>query len=259
MRLNLKTVMAAGFRSPQLIVPHLPLPYNPIKGPMEEHEEFRQEREKMIEVQLQAREISDPRVLQAMRQVPRHEFVPESYREIAYSDAPLAIGHGQTISQPYVVALMTQLLELRPDDRVLEIGTGSGYQAAILSQLAAKVYTLERIPELASRAEARLAELGFENVEVIVSDGSLGASAHSPFQAILVTAAAPKVPEPLKRQLDDGGRLVLPVGARYGQTLERWRRDGEDFRREQVAPVAFVPLIGRHGWEEGSRGSSLWG
>lgn len=226
---------------------------------MEESEETSQARERMIEVQLQAREISDPRVLQAMRQVPRHKFVPENYAEIAYSDAPLAIGHGQTISQPYIVALMTQLLELKPTDRVLEIGTGSGYQAAILSQLAARVYTLERIPELAQQARARLNDLGYQNVEVLISDGSEGASEHSPFQAILVTAAAPEVPEPLKQQLDEGGRLVLPVGARYGQTLERWRRDGDDFKREQVAPVAFVPLIGRHGWEEGNRGSSLWG
>lgn len=225
---------------------------------MEERQETRQARERMVEVQLQARDIFDPKVLDAMRQVPRHEFVPEQYREMAYADAPLSIGHGQTISQPYIVALMTQLLELNPDDQVLEIGTGSGYQAAILSQLAKEVYTLERIPDLARQAELRLNVLGYSNVEVILSDGSMGAAEHSPYQAIVVTAAAPSVPEPLKAQLGDGGRLVLPVGARYSQTLERWRRDGEDFRREQVAPVAFVPLIGRHGWEDRDQRASWW-
>ncbi len=221
---------------------------------MEESQETRRARERMVEIQLQARDISDPRVLAAMRRVPRHEFVPEGYREMAYADAPLSIGHGQTISQPYIVALMTQLLELEPEDNALEIGTGSGYQAAILSLLAKRVYTLERISDLADQAQSRLNALGYSNVQVILSDGSMGAAEHGPFQAILVTAAAPRVPEPLKEQLGEGGRLVLPVGSRYSQTLERLRRHGDEFQREQIAPVAFVPLIGRHGWEEpGSR------
>jgi protein-L-isoaspartate(D-aspartate) O-methyltransferase len=225
---------------------------------MEESQDTRRARERMVQSQLQARDISDARVLAAMRQVPRHKFVPEQYREMAYADAPLSIGHGQTISQPYIVALMTQLLELDPHDRVLEIGTGSGYQAAILSHLAGEVYTLERIPELARQAEGRLESLGYTDVHVILSDGTAGSPENGPFQAILVTAAAPRVPEPLKAQLTNGGRLVIPVGARFSQTLERWRREGEDFKREQIAPVAFVPLIGKHGWEGEAERSSWW-
>lgn len=224
---------------------------------MQPEERYRLERERMVEEQLRARDISDRRVLAAMRQVPRHLFVPENKRHLAYADAPLPIGQGQTISQPYVVALMTQLLELKGDEKVLEVGTGSGYQAAVLGRLARKVYTVERLPELAERARRLLQDLGLENVEVVVGDGSRGLPEQAPFDAILVAAAAPRVPEPLKAQLAEGGRLVLPVGGRGGQVLERWRRVGGRFEVEEVAPVAFVPLVGEEGWTA-SEAEDLW-
>jgi protein-L-isoaspartate(D-aspartate) O-methyltransferase len=208
-------------------------------------------RRRMVSEQLSSRDIRSPRVLEAMLQVPRHRFVPPDECDLAYADAPLPIGHHQTISQPYIVALMTQLLELTGEERVLEIGTGSGYQAAILALLAGQVYSVERVPELCQRARATLAELGLGNVTVIEGDGSLGLAEHAPYQAILVTAAAPGIPEPLKEQLAEGGRLVLPVGGRGGQMLERWRRTASRYDREQIAPVAFVPLIGQHGWSSG--------
>lgn len=204
----------------------------------------------MVERQLRARDIKDERVLEAMAEVPRHRFVPREYQASAYADGPLPIGEGQTISQPYIVAYMTQLLELTPEDRVLEIGTGSGYQAAVLGSLADEVYTVERVPELATKARKTLKELGFENVHVVQRDGSGGLPEHAPYEAIIVTAAAPETPEPLKEQLAEGGRLVVPVGSRGGQVLERWLRRGEEVRRERLAPVAFVPLLGDHGWSE---------
>lgn len=212
-------------------------------------------RRRMVERQLRARDIHDVRVLAAMAEVPRHEFVPAEYRASAYADGPLPIGEGQTISQPYIVAYMTQLLELDADHRVLEIGTGSGYQAAILGRLAGEVYTVERVPDLAETARRKLEELGFENVHVLQRDGSGGLPEHGPYDAIIVTAAAPETPGPLKEQLAEGGRLVVPVGGRGGQVLERWIREGEQVRRERLAPVAFVPLLGDHGWSE-SEGKS---
>ncbi|MCJ7514262.1 MAG: protein-L-isoaspartate(D-aspartate) O-methyltransferase [Anaerolineales bacterium] len=215
---------------------------------MSEADLFADVRQRMVSEQMCSRDIRSPRVLQAMLKVPRHRFVPEDERHLAYTDAPLPIGHHQTISQPYIVALMTQLLDLQGDERVLEIGTGSGYQAAVLAALAGLVYSVERIPELRLRAQAVLAELGLGNVTVVEGDGTQGLPEHAPYQAILVTAAAPGVPEPLKRQLAEGGRLVLPVGGQDGQMLERWRRRGERYDREQIAPVVFVPLIGRDGW-----------
>jgi protein-L-isoaspartate(D-aspartate) O-methyltransferase len=225
---------------------------------MHEEETFDRDRDRMVEEQLLGRDITDRRVLEAMRTVPRHEFVREEDRGLAYADAPLPIGHRQTISQPYIVALMTQLLSLRPADVVLEVGTGSGYQAAVLAALAQKVYTLERIAALAEQARQTLERLAVRNVEVIYGDGSGGLPAHAPYPAIIVTAAAPKVPEPLLQQLAEGGRLVLPVGSRDGQVLERWTRQADDNARERIAPVAFVPLVGAHGWAVDEQPAPHW-
>jgi protein-L-isoaspartate(D-aspartate) O-methyltransferase len=210
--------------------------------------DFEALREQMVRRQLAARDIHDERVLAATRAVPRQRFVPRSGQRHAYEDRPLGIGRGQTISQPYIVALMTQLLELQGDERVLEIGTGSGYQAALLAQLAAEVYTIERHAPLAERATGVLAELGMNNVQVHVGDGSLGWPDAAPYNAIIATAAAPRAPQALLDQLADGGRLVLPVGAGTSQILQRWRRKGEIFTHEDIVPVAFVPLIGEQGW-----------
>jgi protein-L-isoaspartate(D-aspartate) O-methyltransferase len=207
-------------------------------------------RKRMVTEQIIARGIKDERVLDALRQVPRHWFVPEEYANIAYSDSPLPIGYGQTISQPYIVALMTELLELEGDENVLEVGTGSGYQAALLAHLARQVHTIERHAELAEKADLVLRRMGLTNVLVHVGDGSLGVPKYAPFQAILITAAAPQVPQPLFDQLDDGGRLVLPEGGAGGQILDRWRKQGGQFRQEHIAPVAFVPLRGKYGWKD---------
>ncbi|HIP95704.1 MAG TPA: protein-L-isoaspartate(D-aspartate) O-methyltransferase [Anaerolineae bacterium] len=212
--------------------------------------EYDQARERMVRSQIEARGIRDPRVLAAMRQVPRHLFVPVHMRGAAYRDTPLPIGEGQTISQPYIVALMTEMLELTGEERVLEIGTGSGYQAAILGLLAREVYTVERLPDLARNAEEVLCQLGYTNVHVRVGDGTLGWPEHAPYEAIIVTAASPEIPSPLLDQLADGGRLVVPVGPRWTQTLVRVRREGDRFRKEYLTSVAFVPLVGEHGWDE---------
>ncbi|MCH8340181.1 MAG: protein-L-isoaspartate(D-aspartate) O-methyltransferase [Chloroflexi bacterium] len=211
-------------------------------------------RERMVEVQLRGRDITDERVLKVMGDVPRHHFVPEDLRHQAYADGPVRLDKGQTISQPYIVALMAQLLELEGEEAVLEIGTGSGYQAAVLSRLAARVYSLERISELAVQASEKLRKLGYENVEVLERDGSKGLPEHAPYSAIVVTAAAPEPPEPLKEQLALEGRLVVPVGSQDGQTLERWRKGkGGTLSQERIAPVAFVPLMGEHGWKTDHR------
>jgi protein-L-isoaspartate(D-aspartate) O-methyltransferase len=206
------------------------------------------ERERMVERQLRGRNIVSRAVLKAMTAVPRHRFVPDEMKLSAYADSPLPIGDGQTISQPYIVAYMVQLLEVDPSDRVLEVGTGSGYQAAVLAELAAEVYTVERIEALAERARATLQELGYSNVYVVQRDGSGGLPEHAPYQGIIVAAAAPRAPEPLKAQLADGGRLIIPVGSRGGQVLERWQRAGDDYDVDRLSPVAFVPLMGEHGW-----------
>jgi protein-L-isoaspartate(D-aspartate) O-methyltransferase len=203
---------------------------------------------RMVAEQLAARDITDARVLEAMRQVPRHCFVPDDLQNLAYRDGPLPIGNNQTISQPYIVALMTQMLELRPDDIVLEIGTGSGYQAAVLCRLARFVYSLERYSALAERASVKLAELGYKNVDVHVGDGSQGLPDMAPFDAIIVTAAAPAIPGPLRAQLADGGRLVLPIGDQQQQLLQRVRRSGDSWQIEHQIPVMFVPLYGRYGF-----------
>ena len=219
---------------------------------MDEDAYYTRERLRMIAEQIAGRDIDDELVLQAMRKVPRHYFVPLESRHLAYADCPLPIGQEQTISQPYIVALMTQLLLLQGNETVLEIGTGSGYQAAILGTIVQQVYTMERHKQLADQAASVLTELGLVDVEVMVGDGSLGWPEHAPYNAILATAAAPRVPQALLNQLADGGRLVLPVGRRGGQYLERWFRFGEKLHREQGVPVAFVPLVGKSGWSEES-------
>jgi protein-L-isoaspartate(D-aspartate) O-methyltransferase len=212
---------------------------------------FSTAREEMVIRQLMARGIQDSRVLQAMRTVPRHEFVAAEVRHLAYRDCPLPIGDHQTISQPYMVAVMSEMLKMRGYERVLEIGTGSGYQTAVLCQLAAQVYSLERFPRLAGRAAQILAQLDYDNVEIHVGDGSQGLADMAPFDAIIVTAAAPALPGPLRSQLvEDGGRMILPIGddkQQYLETVVRWRNRWEI---EQTMPVRFVPLIGRYGFKE---------
>lgn len=217
---------------------------------MEEQLSFETEREQMVENQLVRRGICSPRVLDAMRSVPRHAFVPLEYHFAAYADGPLPIGNGQTISQPYIVALMSELLELTGAERVLEIGTGSGYQAAVLGELANEVHTVERFPNLARSAQSTLKKLGYENVFVHVGDGSKGWTEFSPYAGILVTAAAPVVPQSLLAQLQDRGFLIIPVGSRGNQYLERWQRKGQTHECETILSVAFVPLIGEEGWRE---------
>jgi protein-L-isoaspartate(D-aspartate) O-methyltransferase len=211
---------------------------------------FERERHRMVYEQIERRGIRHPGVLHAMRTVPRHLFVPPELQEYAYDDGALGIGSGQTISQPYIVALMTSLLALKGDENILEVGTGSGYQAAILSYLGANVHTIERHPELAHEAQHRLYSLGLDNVIVHVGDGSEGWPDAAPYQAIMVTAAAPHLPQTLADQLADGGRLVLPVGARRRQELQLWQRSGDLLDYESIIPVAFVPLRGKHGWQE---------
>jgi len=204
----------------------------------------------MVRDQLMGRGISDSAVLAAMRQVPREEFVDPRMRELAYEDHPLPIAKGQTISQPFIVAYMTEALELTGSDRVLEVGTGSGYAAAVLSRIVDRVYSVERLEELAEDARRRLERLGYGNVVVLVGDGSLGWPEHAPYDAIVVTAGAPRVPTPLLRQLTGGGRLVIPVGpSSLLQNLVRVRRVGDDeVRYEELCGVRFVPLVGAEGW-----------
>ncbi|MFC1959959.1 protein-L-isoaspartate(D-aspartate) O-methyltransferase [Chloroflexota bacterium] len=208
-------------------------------------------REQMVAEQLQSRDITVPTVLAALRKVPRHLFVPDDLQHLAYRDGPLPIGHDQTISQPYIVALMTQLLALKETDIVLEVGTGSGYQTAILCELCAQVFSMERNQFLADKAATRLTAQGYENVEIYVGDGSQGLPDMAPFDAILAAAAAPTLPGPLCSQLADGGRLVLPVGDRSNQMLERVTRTGDTWQVTDVAPVMFVLLYGRYGFKQG--------
>ncbi len=204
---------------------------------------YRKARNKMVVEQLMARGIKDERVLSAMRDVKRHMFVPQEYREYAYNDCPLPIGENQTISQPYIVALMTELLELKGDEKVLEIGTGSGYQAAILSELADQVYTIEILEPLAESASKRLKKLGYNNVTVKCGNGFLGWQEHSPYDAIIVTCAPKEVPLTLIKQLKDGGRLVIPVGE-YFQELKLIRKEDGKIITKNIIPVRFVPMIG---------------
>jgi protein-L-isoaspartate(D-aspartate) O-methyltransferase len=205
-------------------------------------------RRKMVERQLLGRDIADDAVLEAMGRVPREAFVPESERRRAYADAALPIGHGQTISQPYMVARIAEALALRPGELVLDVGTGSGYQAAVLAELGADVVTIERIPELASTARKRLAEAGYERVEVVVGDGTLGLPGRAPFDAIAVAAAAPGLPQTLYEQLRPRGRLVVPVGGQRVQRLELIVRSPEGPAVVHSVPCRFVPLVGEEGF-----------
>ena len=204
----------------------------------------------MVDSQLVSRGIKDAKVLLAMRKVPRHRFVEEALISQAYGDYPLPIGEKQTISQPYIVALMTEALELRGAERVLEIGTGSGYQTAILAELAEKVYSIERMYPLSVKARRLLDELGYLNVVLKVGDGTLGWKEEAPFDAVIVTAGSPDVPQPLVDQLTVGGRLVIPVGDRYSQSLVRVARAKEGIRKSDLGGCRFVNLVGQHGWQE---------
>lgn len=217
---------------------------------MSSAERYKEHAANMARTQLAARGIHDQRVLDAMTAVPRHEFLPEKQRALAYEDMALSIGEGQTMSQPYMVAVMTQLLELSGSEKVLEIGTGSGYQAAVLSLLASEVYTIERIPELAERAKLDLKRLAYDNVDVLAADGTKGLPEKAPFNRIIVTAAAPSVPEPLLEQLAPEGILVAPVGDRWTQTITKIRKTPEGIQTSLHTRCVFVPLLGKYGWEE---------
>jgi protein-L-isoaspartate(D-aspartate) O-methyltransferase len=211
---------------------------------------FQKARDRMVEMQLVNRGITDPRLLEAMRKVPRHLFVDEALQDQAYNDHPMPIGDKQTISQPYIVALMTETLGLQGTEKVLEIGTGSGYQAAILAELAGRVFSVERYPNLAYRANQTLQKLGYKNVIVRVADGTLGWQDEAPFDAIIVTAGAPNIPQPLVDQLAMGGRLVVPVGDRLSQELFLVERVAEGIKKTNLGGVRFVDLIGKWGWKE---------
>jgi len=208
------------------------------------------ERMRMVEEQIVARGVRDERVLAAMRKVPRHVFLPEAMRGMAYADNALPIGENQTMSQPYMVAIMSELLGLKGTERVLEIGTGSGYQAAVLAELCAKVYTVERVKILAEKARSTLDRLGYQSVAIKVYDGTYGWKDAAPFDAIMVTAGAPDVPSPLVEQLKVGGGMVIPVGDRFGQRLMKVVRTSEGPVTESSIPCVFVPLIGNHAWKE---------
>ncbi len=211
-------------------------------------------RERMVEEQLARRGITDPRVLIAMRLVPRHLFVDKGLWGRAYGDHPLPIGHGQTISQPYMVALMTQAMEPKQEHRVLEIGTGSGYQAALLARLVKNVFTIERHGALTRRAREVIDKLGIDNIAIRIGDGTIGWSTYAPFDGIVVTAGSPDVPQPLLDQLsDEGGRLVIPVGGHGFQQLKVITREGNSFSTREEVGCTFVPLVGKHGWADEGR------
>jgi len=205
--------------------------------------DYYQLRQKMVNEQIIARGVRAESVIKAMQKVERHLFVPEQYRNFAYSDRPLPIGEGQTISQPYIVALMTELLDLKKSDKVLEIGTGSGYQAAILAEICDSVYTIEIIPSLGKQAQALLRELGYHNIHCKIGDGYLGWPEHAPYDGIIVTCAPSKIPQPLKEQLAEGGRMVIPVGATYTQELVLVTKTKGKLIQKSVIPVRFVPML----------------
>jgi len=211
---------------------------------------FEPKRVRMVETQIRERGVSDARVLDAMRRVPRHRFVPAGYEREAYEDHPIPIGEGQTISQPYVVAAMTEALALQPQETVLEIGTGSGYQTAVLAELVSRVYSIERIAVLAERAREVLQRIGYQNVSVVVGDGSEGLPGAGPFDAILCSAAAPELPPPLFEQLREGGRVIIPIGTFVGQQLQLVRKVGGNPVSAWLDLVRFVPLIGSRGYRE---------
>lgn len=214
-------------------------------------DKYRKQRIKMVDSQIRSRGVGDEQLLKVMEMIPRHLFVDEGLINQAYNDNPLPIGERQTISQPYIVALMTEALELKGDEKVLEIGTGCGYQSAVLSKLADRVFSIERIASLASRARTLLDSLGCFNVLIRVGDGTYGWKEESPFDAIIITAGAPEVPRPFLEQLAVGGRLVLPVGSQQSQTLLKLTRlseDLEDIKKEDLGGCRFVNLVGEHGW-----------
>lgn len=217
--------------------------FSPQAAQGETEEDFQKQREVMVRYQIEARGITNLRVLEAMRKVERHRFVPSEVRALAYTDGPLPIGEGQTISQPFIVALMTEALNLEGGEKVLEIGTGSGYQAAILAELAKEVYTIEIIPSLAEQAERRLKELNYKNIKVKIGDGFLGWKEFSPFDGIIVTCAPPQVPLPLIEQLKEGGRIVIPVGEEFQELKILEKKDGHIIEKG-IIPVRFVPMTG---------------
>ncbi len=214
--------------------------------------DFKRLRDLMVETQLIPRGIKDKRVLEAMRKVPRHLFVDDSIRYRAYDDMALSIGEDQTISQPYMVATMTELLELKGNEKVLEIGTGSGYQAAVLAEVSREVFTVERIAALAAKADEKFRALGYDNIHVRTSDGTLGWPEESPFDRIIVTAGTPQVPQPLIAQLSEDGIMAAPVGERFSQQLIIIKKSKGVVSEEMHTPCVFVPLIGRYGWQEES-------
>jgi len=216
---------------------------------MEREIDFERLRKKMVETQLIPRGIRNKKVIEAFLVVPREKFVPENLKESAYDDTPLPIGEGQTISQPYIVALMTELLDLKSEEKVLEIGTGSGYQAAILSEIGCEVYSVERIPALATKAGKILQQLGY-NVKIKIGDGTLGWEEYTPYDGIIVTAGGPKIPQSLLTQLKEGGRLVMPVGDMFSQDLIRITKVKGKFIKENFGTCQFVPLKGKEGWNE---------
>ena len=212
--------------------------------------DFKLARERMVKNQLASRNIADERVLQAMGKIPRHLFISEALAGEAYNDHPVPIGEKQTISQPYIVALMTEALELKGKENTLEIGTGSGYQTAILAELSSRVYTIERIKSLLVDARKLLAQLGYSNILFKAFDGTLGWKEYAPFDAIMITAGAPSLPEPLMDQLADNGRMIIPVGDRYTQELIKVTKKGENLEQESLGGCRFVNLIGIHGWKD---------
>jgi len=210
--------------------------------------DYESKRNRMVDKQIIARGVNDPSVIDTFRKVPRHKFIPAGTESRAYDDSPLPIGEGQTISQPYIAALMTEVLELKGSEKTLEIGLGSGYQTAVLSRLSSEVFSVERIPSLAVRAETTLSTLGYKNVHIHIGDGSLGWEEHAPYEAIIVTASCPAEPSTLLKQLSQGGRLVAPIGGAFSQILTVYKKDGSKIIRKEIIPCVFVPLIGREAW-----------
>lgn len=210
---------------------------------------YGRQRRDMVDEQLRIRGIRDDRMLEAFLEVPRHRFVQDKWIERAYDDGPLPIGHDQTVSQPYMVAAMIKAARVSPGNRVLDIGTGSGYQAALLAAMKAQVFSVERIPELAGQAANRLAGLGYRNVRLRVADGTLGWEEYAPFESIIVGAASPRIPEPLLHQLSESGRLVIPLGRDYSQVLHIVTRKGDGYRTDRAERCVFVPLIGKYAWK----------
>jgi protein-L-isoaspartate(D-aspartate) O-methyltransferase len=213
---------------------------------------YEYQRKKMVENQIKRRGIADERVLSAMEEVPRHEFVGEGLKGVAYQDGPLPIGMDQTISQPYIVALMSELLDVSEEHKVLEVGTGSGYQAAVISHLAMSVVTVERIPELFKKAKKTLRKLGYNNITVVMADGSIGYKEYAPYDRIIVTAASPSIPDELIDQLTDNGKMVIPVGDIFTQQLVVLKKEGSKIIKTDSIGVRFVPLKGKKGWEDGA-------